>query len=273
MSILDNTAGIVEQWLDIEAVGTTSPHYAHKESLRICSDRASLVPNPALIDELLNVLHRNWAPTRRHGSPANWQWRQRTDFRHAASQLPETILERRFIASVKQGWANQIPTSSGLVDSAADKKRNLDLMHKPADGHYTFYELKVENKHPLYAAIEIFLNSVIYLFSRAHAQEIGYSPVARPVLGAQVIGLRVLAPISYYSSYNTRLLEQVLCTQLKTFCRERYGRKLNMDFAFESFPPHFEWAKYTRWSAELSAAEKQELVEEFAGRQRVNPPQ
>lgn len=78
--------------------------------------------------------------------------------------------------------------------------------------------------------------------------------------------------MSYYGPYNTLALELALCTQLETYCRERYGRKLSMDFAFEAFPPHFDWGKYTGWETELNVAEQRDLVEAFSGRQPVNQP-
>lgn len=155
---------------------------------------------------------------------------------------PEIKLERAIVCTHTRSptnWANQMPTSSGFVGPRADKHRNIDLIHRCEDGAYEFIELKVNSDTPLYAAMEILQNAVLYIFSRENEQKMKWGSVnPKPLREATVIHLRVLAPRSYYEGYNLDWLEKNICNGFKAFLARR-APKLQMDFRFDVFPPWF----------------------------------
>jgi hypothetical protein len=77
------------------------------------------------------------------------------------------------------------------------------LIHRCEEGVYELIELKVESNTPLYAAMEILQNAVLYIFYRERKKELE-GEVAEPkdILRATVIHLRVLAPCNYYEGYD-----------------------------------------------------------------------
>lgn len=160
----------------------------------------------------------------------------------ASNEDPEIKLERAIISTQTQPhtyWANQTPTSSGFVGQRADKHRNIDLIHRCEDGAYEFIELKVASDTPLYAAMEILQNAVLYIFSRENERKMEWgSAKQKPLRDATVIHLRVLASCSYYEGYNLDWLEVSICNGLKGFLSGRTP-KLQMDFRFDALPPWF----------------------------------
>lgn len=88
--------------------------------------------------------------------------------------------------------------------------RNVDLAHRDRPGEYSLYKLKVGVDTPLYAAIEILVRGLVYLFTRLHMNELGYDPKAKELLAAQTVHLRVLAPTVFYAGVDLAWLEESL---------------------------------------------------------------
>ena len=61
---------------------------------------------------------------------------------------PEVMLERSIVRAASDNWANQVPTSSGLIGPHADKVRNIDLVQRLDENHFSFIELKVASNNP-----------------------------------------------------------------------------------------------------------------------------
>lgn len=137
---------------------------------------------------------RDWfvhvsAGAKRPPSGENWRWEQKLG--DWSPLKAEVDLERRLVkARLTKDWCNQVPVASGLAGGRAC----IDLVHERTDGSYDFVELKVNDQHPVYAAVEILQYGFIWLLSRG---ELGYSDVS-PVLSTKHVRLCVLAPESFY---------------------------------------------------------------------------
>jgi len=150
---------------------------------------------------------------------------------------PETILERDLISCVGTQLSNQMPTSSGLIDSSADKRRAIDLVYRRSAASYEFIELKVDSDTPLYAAMELFRYFAIYLWSRRNAARLGYADL--DVIKADRIDLRVLAPHDYYDACDFELLEQALSEGIVRHLAAN-DDGFESSFRFECFDPGFD---------------------------------
>jgi hypothetical protein len=243
-SILKGVEPIIDEALGLKNCGIgKEPHYKHKTSCR----KLSVLAPPTfdatdLIKKIYDIVESNWKEGANYKrSTKNWRFESRTyiDVRNAD---PEIKLERAIVSTKTQplaNWANQMPTSSGLVGPREDKHRNIDLIHRCEDGAYEFIELKVESDTPLYAAMEILQNAVLYILSRENEQKMEWGSAKQKLLHkATAIHLRVLAPCSYYEGYNLDWLEENICKGLKAFLAGRTP-KLQMDFRFDAFPPWF----------------------------------
>jgi len=243
-SILIGVETIIDEALGLKSCEIGKPpHYKHKTTCR----KLSKFPPPtfnatALIEKIYGVVKSNWNEGANYKrSTKNWRFEQRRNIGKNNSD-PEIKLERAIVSTHTQhpiNWANQTPTSSGFVGQWADKHRNIDLIHRCEDGAYEFIELKVESDTPLFAAMEILQNAVLYIFSRENERTMEWgSDEQQPLREATVIHLRVLAPFSYYEGYNLHWLEVSICNGLKSFLARRTP-KLRMDFRFDAFPPWF----------------------------------
>ena len=243
-SILKDVGEIIDEALGLTNCGIgKKPHYKHKAS---CQRLSEFLPPTfdatALIEKIYAQVICNWKKGVNYElSTENWRFESRTNI-DARNDDPEIKLERAIVNTQTQlpaNWANQIPTSSGLVGPRADKHRNIDLIHRREDGAYEFIELKVDSDTPLYAAMEILQYAVLYIFYRENEQEMKWGSANQKLLReATVIHLRVLAPCSYYEGYNLEWLEESICNGLKAFLAGRTP-KLQMDFRFDAFPPWF----------------------------------
>lgn len=152
----------------------------------------------------------------------------------ADNRSPEVLLERAIanacVAVGRNDWSNQVPIASGVVRPSAERRRAIDLVHKLAEGHFEFIELKIASDTPLYAAFEIISYAGVWLLSRREG-------CGNPLLEAKRIDLRVLAPAAYYSPYSLGRIEQTLNLELQEYGR-RYGAELS--FGFEVLPQAFE---------------------------------
>ncbi len=251
--ILKGVGQIIDRFFDIEHIGTRTPHYGHKTA---CIRLSDIPPEDLngldLVRDIFNKAEENWRQSgRRHKKPPsdqNWRNKPHTDFE---SKSPEVRLERTIADLQGEGWVNQVPTSSGLADHRHDKVRNIDLLREIEPSRFEFIELKVNSNTPLFAAMEILGYGAIYLFSRLNQKKLRYDlPQQRKVLGAQAIGLRVLAPDRYYryklrgrdrrdKKYQLGWLEDLINHGLSAFLESRPELGVSMDFRFEAFPPDF----------------------------------
>jgi hypothetical protein len=243
-SILKGVGPIIDEALDLRKCGIgKQPHYKHKTScLKLSKFPPLTFDAESLIKKIYDLVKSNWKEgVNYRPSTENWRFDSRPNI-DVRNTDPEIKLERAIVRTHAQSpanWANQVPTSSGFVGQWTDKHRNIDLIHRCEDGGYEFIELKVESDTPLYAAMEILQNGVLYIFSRENEQKMEWGSAKQEFLHkATVIHLRVLAPYSYYKGYNLDWLEESICNGLKAFLAGRIP-KLQMDFRFEAFPPWF----------------------------------
>lgn len=111
-------------------------------------------------------------------------------------------MERTIAGLGLEGWANHVPSASGLMGNPwADKQRAIDLVGHRDGEAYDFIELKVVRKKtsdtPLHAAIEILIHGALYVFSRLYIEELGYDrreEEGKELLQATKVNLCVLAP-------------------------------------------------------------------------------
>lgn len=198
---MDGTGRLVDNWLVPKCKGSL-PLYRHKAAALQLRKRKDIPSAHGFLTEAYSQVDHNWhsavAERRYYPSKENWRFTQRTQMApHNSSE--EVGLERRIIqAADDRCWANQVPTSSGLVSSASDSARNIDLVQRDDDQNYTFIELKVASNNPLFAAVEILLNGVLFLWTRNNAGKLYADRAMPPVLAAKSLTLCVLAPVEYY---------------------------------------------------------------------------
>jgi hypothetical protein len=215
------------------------PLYSHKKACQKLSSKQPLEFDACLL--IKDICKEIEEAQRRKPSNKNWCWRKNESY---DTKSPEVRLERNLIKRLDTTWANQVPTSSGLVDEHLDKTRNIDLVHWCEDGWYEFIELKVESNTPLFAAMEILQYGTLYIFSRDHRDELRYRPHENPLLWGKGVHLRVLAPDDYYkykdrgnqhlTTYELEWLEGKINEGLHAFLAEP-KRDFDMTFSFERF--------------------------------------
>ena len=254
--ILDGVEEIIDRFFDVKEIGTKPPHYGHKTAcLRLSENPPDDLNGSELVRSIFNKIEKNWhRSTRRHKKPPsdeNWRYEPHIDKEGTG---PEVRLERVIAGLPKEGWVNQVPTSSGLVDHLHDRVRNIDLLRKIEPSRLEFIELKVESDTPLYAAMEILGYGLIYLFSGRHQDEFGYTPSDKNVLGATDVHLKVLAPYEYYAEYRLAWLQELINEGLKEFLNIPPDFGISMDFSFEAFPPDFHWSPGETDKSEVAAA-------------------
>src|SRR5579884_2300275 len=117
-AILHEINDVIDTYLRVEDIGT-SPHYKHRKSWqRICG--GSAVDWTGLVSALASRIERNW-----NGKPSSGRenWR----FEKQLKMDPENKKEKRIEKVIARwaGWANQIPTCSG-VNPGGNGKRSVD---------------------------------------------------------------------------------------------------------------------------------------------------
>lgn len=247
--ILKDVNKIIDEILGVTSIGKTSPHYRHKEPC----DQLNRFPLKKFAADLLNKVYdqieNNWKGRvyKKYPSKENWRFKPNTriDPRNKSLeiQLQRAIvqIEKNMLPDARK-WTNHVPTASGLWDHAYDKHRAIDLAHvHPGQNRYDtveFIELKVNRiaGHPVYAAIEVLLYGMLYIFSRRHLEELNYGAATdqQPLLRAKAIHLVVLAPFEYYDGYQFEWLEGAITTELGKFIKKPEG--YTMDFQFQAFP-------------------------------------
>jgi hypothetical protein len=187
---------------------------------------------------LYSLVEQSGLGSSRRPSQENWRLKKMPAI-SANNRSPEKRLEKAIVQDLGDEWTNQMPTASGLVTSG-ERQRNIDLVHRRNLREFEFIELKVESDTPLFAAMEILKNGMTYLYSRRHRDRLGYQESKHAPLWADVVHLRVLAPIGYFHRYNLGWLERFLNQSLGALVDPMLDGSLHMDFGFERFSRSFE---------------------------------
>ena len=235
-SILDGVSEIVDQFFELEEIGKP-PHYGHISSCKKLSKNPPIDLNGIdLLQKMYDQILSNWGRLKNthetQPSQENWRFTQ-NPYTSEDNDSPEVGLERYFIKIADGLWANQVPTSSGLLGPDANKHTKIDMVFKSNKKEFEFIELKIHSNQPLYAAIEIIGYGMIYHFTMNHLSNLGYSDSGKEILEAEHIHLKVLAPKDYYTDHNMRWLENMLDKGLADF---HSLKEWKMDFRFERLP-------------------------------------
>ncbi len=194
----------------------------------------------ALVRGILDRIEDNWQcqpQPPRAASRENWRWAKQPRI-STANTSREKILEKRIACELDNDWVNQVPTLSGVMDSTSERHCNLDLVHRAGEGRYEFIELKIDSDNPVYAAAELVKYALVYVFSRRHAEELGYA-AENELLRARAVRLRVLAPAAYYAGFELGWLETALTRAMS----EVAGSEAEFDFHFETIDAKAETAE------------------------------
>jgi hypothetical protein len=232
------------------------PHFQHVRVMKNLCSNPPTTDGEMLAGALIARIEQNWRAGRdeHETAPSRENWR----FRKAGKMSPrnasaEVTFERDLAGLGGENWANQVPTSSGLLGPHADKRRAIDLVERTGEGEYELIELKIDSNTPLFAALEILEYGALYVFSRMEAKALGYESGFSALLEAQCIRLRVLAPRSFYefntnegpSPYQLEWLKRTL--QIATrHLAQQIGGGFQMDFGFDVFPDGFVWESRER---------------------------
>lgn len=235
MSILSGIHELVDQWLELEPIGQP-PYYRHRFAAHALSERSSeLTSTTEFLNAAYDRIHQNWRDAVKGGyskpSKENWRWKRHLETSPNNKSL-EVTLERAIVRATGENWSNQMPTASGLTGPAADKRGSVDLVYRSDAETYSLIELKVESDTPLFAAIEILLYGLLFVWSRNNRTKLGYDLKAQPVLNASQLNLCVLAPQRYYEKYELGCLIAAL---KKTFNSFYYRKDLAITFQLTHF--------------------------------------
>ncbi len=247
-SIISGCNQIIDNYFELTDIGKP-PHYDRKKSYIRLSDNPR---NELDFSELISSLYKQIQSNREMSissygklpSRENWRFEKQIEIA-SVNTSPEVILERRLVNAFDGSLVNQIPTSSGLVGPRQDKVRNIDLVLRNNSHEYEFIELKVESNTPLYAAMEILLYGLLYIFTREFMREFEYDNNDKILLTANSIHLVVLAPNRYYP-YHIQWIEKKINDGLHQFIETESGIDLKMDFSFQSFPKDFQWPLFDK---------------------------
>jgi hypothetical protein len=221
-SLVDGVEQVV-----IEILGMTG--LGHRSALH----RISAFDGTVLVEAIHRLIESNYAragaSANKDRSRENWRWPVLQPQISIRNRSPEVVLERAIAAACDRlgriDWANQVPVASGLVASARDGRRAIDLVRRRGEWHFELIELKIASDTPLYAAIEIICHGCLWLIARDDKPS-----RASALLDANHIDLRVLAPSKYYAPFALKDIEAALDVGVRTL-GQRNGTTLT--FAFE----------------------------------------
>jgi hypothetical protein len=193
-----------------------------------------------LVADLYGKVEKN----RSDHPPSRENWRsERQITLNSQNRSPEILLERAIAIlgerGFSEGWFNQVPVASGLVNGSADRRAAIDLVRHRND-KAEFIELKWESDTPAYAAFEILRYGLAYLLSYINRETFDYAE--NPLMRVREVSLRVLAPRIYYDDYvdcDLTWLSEGLDLGLRTLVAQKTDGALSMDFGFYAFPPDF----------------------------------
>jgi hypothetical protein len=245
-NIVFEVDNIIDQDLNVTNIGQKTPHYKNITSCKRLRTRPLGFNAFSTISKIYTQLTHNLNHKDNHFhsgklSKKNWRFEKQLEI-DKDNKSKETTLEKAIARVSSSEWVNQVPTASGLIKPHADKKRNIDLVHRIAHECYEFIELKVDSDTPLYASFEILINGLIYLLSREFYQK-HYKDAkdSNELLNGKIIKLQTLAPVIYYQGCSLSWLEEGLNEGLKTFLSDKFSNEIEMSFSFTSFPESFDW--------------------------------
>ena len=207
----------------------------------ICSEYRRLSNRDGLFQQIYQMIRANWTRFReakRWPSTANWVLRTASTFTYEPNKHFERQLQKQIaICLENQGWGNDVPTASGLVNSQG-RHMNVDLAHAIEDG-FELIELKVDADDPYMAACQIMRYGAIYMVYRLDS-DLRRRFRGNAMLRAKRIVPEVLAPFSYYSHSDVDLpsLEQQLNAQVALFA-EKNDASVSIAFRFNALPRAF----------------------------------
>ena len=208
-SILSDVYQLADTWLELSFEAKHKPLYQHRTAALSLKDRATIPSSKHFLLATYKQIDNNWNDAVKAGSYSpsreNWRFKPRPDI-SPKNTSPEVRLERAIVSVANNHWANQIPTSSGLVGPQSDKVRNIDLVYRDDNQNFTLIELKVKSNTPLFAAIEILTYGLLFAWSRNNADHLSYDSSVQPLLAAKSINLCVLAPKEYYKDFKLKKL-------------------------------------------------------------------
>lgn len=171
-------------------------------------------------------------------SDQNWRWESQKKI--SPANQGEKVLEKMVVIQQLAGdtqWTNQVPVVSGVFSSTANKKRAIDLVCCKENGAFEFIELKTEigTNNPVYAAREILLYGILYVFYRNQALGQSESNSRKKILKAKSISLIAAAPHNYFKGYiHLTEFQDLLSSQLSVWVKTAI-KDFTMDFRFEVF--------------------------------------
>lgn len=152
----------------------------------------------------------------RSESKQNWREELREN-RDPSNKSEEVRLERALAStseSRRSGWSNQVPVASGLMGQRRDRRRCIDLLRRNGTA-CDFVELKVKSNNPAFALVEVLLYGVVYLAQRWNAELRSDGSKNCAIFDAASVGLRVLAPRTYFHGFELGWLERELTNGLE----------------------------------------------------------
>ncbi len=235
-SLLSGVDAFLDEILGVQHIGATSPHYKHRGSYQYLA-RSGGVDGVFLIRGMYDRIERNWPGTPCRGDQ-NWRLIPQL-YIDPRNDSAEKRLEKA-IAGQCAGWVNMVPVCSGVMPSLNEGGRRIDLVRRRAADSWEFVELKIGDNcdTPLYAALEILGYGLVYLFSRRHAERLGYSR-RNPLLAARDVSLVVLAPAEAYRHGSLLFFERQMNHGMRKLVNADDGVKI--DFRFECFPANHAW--------------------------------
>ncbi|MCX6607168.1 MAG: hypothetical protein NTV52_26785 [Acidobacteria bacterium] len=238
---------VVEIIINRYLLGTSPVRYGQAKAW------ASLVAvdGAGLLRELSEAVEARWREVNgdspRRASSQNWRFTLNPEIRYDNPSIEKRIAHLAVEGLLgRDQWANQIPVASGVLNSTADKKTAVDLSHRNDAGDFDLIELKMltQSGHALFAAMEVILYGIAYLFARRNARELGYVWGETDLLAAHRVRLIVLAPAAYYGgvpSTGLRSLRSALNKGLAEECARGGTPGLLMEVDFEQFGEGFAW--------------------------------
>jgi hypothetical protein len=201
----------------IETLGITG--LRHRSALR----RLSSFNGVMLVEEIHRIIEDNYARSgasaNKDRSRENWRWHSLQPQISPKNRSPEVIFERAIAAACDRlgrvDWANQVPVASGMVASARDGRRAIDLVRRRGQRRFELIELKIASDTPFYAAIEIIVYGCLWLIARSDKPSRGSD-----LLDADYIDLQVLAPSAYYSGFALNQIEAALDAGVRALGRQ-----------------------------------------------------
>lgn len=227
-AIVPKPASLIEGVSEIAAKVLGVANVAHSSALQ------NLQPfdGPSLVSAIYDCVRRNYhesgASVNKNRSKQNWRWHSPQPQIGERNRSPEVVVERAVaaacVALCRTDWSNQIPVTSGLVEGAGDRRRAIDLVRRVGERHFQLIELKVGSDTPLYAVVEMLGYACLWLLAREDRPS-----RPSPLLEADRVDLRVLAPAEFYKGYSLETVESAVHEGVRSL-GERQGVTLSFCF-------------------------------------------